>query len=307
MKLGQLSENCTAKKRENMSFLTIGSTVYVGPGPVAAHLRTAPPVMDGGKVYRRAEFWEPETCTLLEIANVLGRWESASEWSTRTAFSVVEDARAETMAQGASKERFEMAQRNGLVERVAFQQNLPALPFTNARLAASLGRSVADFEQEPVSKAALDVVYDALAESKSSMLPAAVVDRRRTQWLDEAGGINEAALAFGLLKSRAIVCVSWIFFGKGQLYGLIVGGKVALDTTGAFEKLPPELAPYADSLYWVLTLGVAAFAISSARAVQTDTSDYDTVSGEAADQMQKEKQGYSGVLEKWGRAFSGED
>lgn len=260
--------------------------------------RSAAPSMvaDGSAVYKRAEFWEEESCTLLEIANVIGRWESAGEWATRTSFSVVENARAETMAQGASKSRFDMAQRNGLVERVAFQQNVPALPFTNARLAASFGKAVGDFESMEVRKEALDVVYDALAESKSSLLPAAVVDRRRAGWLDEGGGINEGALGFGLAKSRLIVCLSWIFFGKGQLYGLIVGGKVALDYFNLFDQLPPEIAPYADAIYWVLTLAVAAYAVQASRNVQSGTTDYETVGADRAEA----KRGYSGALDRMG-------
>ena len=73
------------------------------------------------RVFRRAEFWEPETCTMLEIANVLGRWESASEWAERTQFSVVDNQRAESMAQGATKQRFEMAVEEATARSTACQ------------------------------------------------------------------------------------------------------------------------------------------------------------------------------------------
>lgn len=280
---------------------------YARATTVARPHRAATPKMlaDAGKTFRRAEFWESETATLLEVANVIGRWQTASQWTERTEFSIVEDQRAETMAQGASKSRFEMAQRNGLAERVAMQQNVPKLPFTDAKLAASFGKSVDDFNAMTVSKESIDIVYDALAESKSSLLPAATIDARRANWMDDNGSINEGALSFGLLKSRVIVCISWIFFGKGQLYGLLVGGKVVLDATNAFEKLPQELLPYADAIYWALSLSVAAFAWSQAAAVQASTADYETTDG--SDPALDDTAGYSGVLEKWGRAMRGGD
>ena len=73
------------------------------------------PGVELDKVYRRAEFWEPESTTLLEIVNVLGRWQKADQWADRTEFAVVESARAENMRQGASVERFDYAKRNGYV------------------------------------------------------------------------------------------------------------------------------------------------------------------------------------------------
>ena len=50
---------------------------------------------------------------------------------------------------------------------VALLQNINALPFTNERLAASVGKSTAEFNAAPVSEAAVNVVFDALAESKT--------------------------------------------------------------------------------------------------------------------------------------------
>ena len=38
------------------------------------------------EVWRRAAFWENETATLLEIVNVLGRYEKCSEWTARSLF-----------------------------------------------------------------------------------------------------------------------------------------------------------------------------------------------------------------------------
>ena len=258
---------------------------------------------DATKTYRRAEFWEDDTCTLLDIANVIGRWESADAWSQRTEFALVENARVENMAQGATKERHEWAQRNGYVERVALQQNCQKLPFTNARLASAFGKSVEELDALPVSKVAVDVVFDALCESKSSLLPAEVCDKRRARWLAADGGIDETALALGLFKSRLLVSISWIFFGKGQIYGAVVSGKVALDTTGFWEKLPPEIKPYAEPIFWLLALVAAVYAYQVSAAVVNTTSDYETVSREEATEYEENNVGYDGVLEKWARSI----
>lgn len=276
--------------------------------PLAAtiHRRAPPPVLlaaDPEKVYRRAEFWAPDSCTLLELANVLGRWESSSEWSERTEFALAQARRDEDMAQGATKERYDYAQRNGLVERVALQQNVPKLPFTNAPLAAALGRSVADFEEMPVRPAAVDVLFDALVQSKSSLIASEVCDKRRAALLTSDGAVDEGALAAGLYKSRALVIFSWVFFGKGRLYGFAAVGKVVIDSLGLFEKLPPEIAPYADWIYIFAALALAVQATRSQAAVAVSTSDYETVSAEEAEASAELAKGdeakYSTVFEKW--------
>jgi len=252
------------------------------------------------KVFRRAEFWEGEECTLLEIVNVLGRWEVAEEWAERTEFSVVQDTRVENMAQGATKERYEMARRNGLVERLALIQNAPKMPFTNAPLAAAYGKQVADFQAMPVSKASVNVVFDTLAESKSSLLAQGVCNERRARLITEANEINQLALAYGLYKARVLVMFSWLFFGKGQLYGVLVGGKVVLDSTGFFEQLPPEIAPYAEPVFFLACLLAAVYAYQSAASIAERTSDFETFSEE----VMPEQEQYVGVLERWNKALN---
>jgi len=59
--------------------------------------------------------------TVLEMVNVLGRWEKTEQWRTRSEFSVVENERKPALAHTATKKRFEMAQRMGMAERVAMQ------------------------------------------------------------------------------------------------------------------------------------------------------------------------------------------
>ena len=276
--------------------------------PLAAtvHRRAPPPALlaaDPERVFRRAEFWSPDSCTLLELANVLGRWESSAEWSERTEFALAQARRDEDMAQGATKERYDYAQRNSLVERVALQQNVPKLPFTNALLAAAFGKSVAEFEEMPVRTAAIDVLFDALVQSKSSLLAADVCDKRRAALLTAGGAVDEGALAAGLYKSRTLVIFSWVFFGKGRLYGFAAVGKVIIDSLGLFERLPPEIAPYADYIYIFAALALAVQATRSQAAVAVSTSDYETVSAEeaaaSAELAKGDEATYSTVFEKW--------
>jgi len=126
---------------------------------------------DVDKIFQRCEWWDVQQATKLEVINVLGRWDSATEWAERTQFSEVTDVRATSMKQSATRSRYEMAQRNNVVERVALQQNAPNMPFKNAALAASVGRTVADFQAMPVTKAAVNVVFDALVESRNGLIP----------------------------------------------------------------------------------------------------------------------------------------
>ena len=50
-------------------------------------------------------------------------------------------------------------------------QNVPNLPFTNAKIAASVGLTVDDFQALPVTRAACNVLFDGLAESRSGLIP----------------------------------------------------------------------------------------------------------------------------------------
>ena len=77
-----------------------------------------------GDVWRRSAFWENETASLLEIVNVLGRWERCSEWKDRTIFIDETDLRAkdEDERQALTTGRHQMALRLGCGERSARQR-----------------------------------------------------------------------------------------------------------------------------------------------------------------------------------------
>ena len=223
--------------------------VFVAAGFSLVGCRTPAPSMSGvrpdanRRIWRRAEFWEPEACTALDIANVLGRWDCTSQWSERTAFALPKARREEDKALGASLQRYEMAKRMGVAERVALQQNIAKLPFTNSRLAAAFGKSVDEFNELPLSATAVNVVFDALSESKSSLIKPEICDARRARFFTEDGDLDEAAFARGLYRSRALVMFAWIFFGKGRIYSVAVGIKLAVDAFELKDKLG-DLGPY---------------------------------------------------------------
>lgn len=262
-------------------------------------------VPDLDKVFQRAEFWEDGECTLLDIVNVLGRWDSASEWAERTEFAVVESLRQENMAQGASVERHEYARRNGYVERIALQQNAQKLPFKNVGLAAWAGKSVAEMDAMPVTKVATDIVYDALAQSKSSLLKEDAVDKRRNSWLIDggAGGVDEGAFMSGMIKSRIAVVVGFFLLGKGQLYGYVLVGRVVLDATGTFDLLREYLGDLTEPIFWVLTIGAVLYTYQQSREVERQTGNFETVSKEEALETEKGMDRSATVFEKWNKAL----
>jgi len=239
--------------------------------------------IDVAKTYRPAQWWEDETATLLDIANVLGRWETAKQWSERTEFAVVEKVREEDMAQAATIARYDYARRQGQAERCALAQNVPKLPFTNAKLAAAMGKTVEEMDRLPINPTALGLVFDVLVQSKSSLLLEDVADERRARLFLADGSLDEGALVSGLYSSRVAVTTGFILLGKGQLYGYAVAAKILLDATGAFEAVKSALGSYAEPLYWVLSFGVAAIAVRQSIELSKRTANYELMSREEAE------------------------
>jgi len=201
-----------------------------------------------GPVFRRAEFWDSRTATTMEVLNVLGRFEKASQWGERTFFVTVPKGveKKEVEDNSWTKQRFEMAQRMNVVERAALIQRLAfdkaeTLPFTNEKLAASVGRTVDDFNSLPVSRAAVEVVYDALAESRASLIPPDKIDERRAGMINEDGSFNEIAFRAGLYKSRGIVIASWFMFGKGNFVWILVFVQFLHDARPDLFPTPKDL------------------------------------------------------------------
>ena len=289
--------------------------------PTARHALVRAPALamsaavDAEKTFKRAEFWDSGECTLTDIANVIGRWESSKEWMERSQFSVLRARRVEDAANRATLERYEYAQRNDLAERIALQQNVPKLPFKNERLAATFGKSLEDFEAMPVSTTAIDVVFDSLVQSKSGLINSKVCDERRAKWMTASGGIDGGAIEAGLLRSRVVVCFSWIFFGKGRLYGFALATKLAIDAIGKESIFPPAVAPYADYILLAAALVLGYIGIRSQADVYAKTGEFETVSYEEA-LADKERglngapvgeEEYSTVFAKWAGAATPKD
>ena len=201
-------------RASDMTFLV--ATTAIAPPHAPSMLRHRARVSmsgaDLGQSFRRAEVWSSDTATLTDVINVVGRWESCSEWRERTEFREdVEEGKMlffEDPVQPYTRKKYDMAVKLGTASRVALLQNNNALPFTNERLAASVGKSAAEFNAAPISEAAVNVVFDALAESKNSLVAYAVVDERRAAWLSPDGGFDVGAYSSSLAKAQAIVSAS---------------------------------------------------------------------------------------------------
>jgi len=190
---------------------------------------------------RRAEFWDNRTATLLDVINVIGRWESAEQWKVRTQFKEVEKTRQENEDQAETLKRYEMAQRMGMAERVALRQNAQSLPFSDEALAASVGMTVDDFNSVPVNANACDILFDALAESRSGLIAPDVLDARRRCMLTEEGGFNELEFRLRLYKARSLVIFAWFLFGKGNFIWVLVAAQFLHDARPDLFPTPKDL------------------------------------------------------------------
>ena len=76
--------------------------------------------------------------------------------------------------------------------------NVGLLPFTDDALAASVGCTAAELNAEPIDQLAVDVVFDALAESQSGIVGREECDARRAAFTAADGAFDAAAFADGL-------------------------------------------------------------------------------------------------------------
>jgi len=266
--------------------LTIASAVATGftaghapsfaASPALAQRAVAPLLsVDTSRTFKRAEFWIDKEATALEVVNVLGRWDSCDDWKERK-FFVQEGTfsnREETELQAQTLKRYQMAQRLNCVERVAHYQNVPLLPFKNAKLAASVGKTVEEMNAMPrPTKYACNVVYDALAQSKSGLIPPDVIMQRRAGIVGDDGSLDLNALSYGINRARVTVITSWFLFGKGQIVGGLVLLKILYDTTDIASKIPipKELQ---DVLIFGAVIFAAFFAAGSQASDDTEITD----------------------------------
>jgi len=174
---------------------------------------------------------------------VLGRFDSCDEWITRNIFVDLwpGEERDETDLQALTLKRHEMAKRMKCAERAALFQNAPSLPFKNAKLAAAVGLTVEDFNRLPVTKDACNVLYDALAESRSTLIPYNTMDARTKAMVDKDGNFDETAFRIGHTKSTILFTVGLFLFGKANFIWVILAAKFAHDFRPDLIPGPKEL------------------------------------------------------------------
>ena len=69
--------------------LLVATTAFTppqAPSVLRHRARVSMSGVDLGQTFRRAEVWSSDTATLADVINVVGRWESCSEWRERTEF-----------------------------------------------------------------------------------------------------------------------------------------------------------------------------------------------------------------------------
>ena len=185
-----------------------------------------------GRTFGRCEPWSPDTATLLEVINVVGRFQDSSLWSDRTQFAVLDDASSSTANQAATAKRREFADKMLQVERLAFVENVPQLPFEDESLAAAAGLSVDDFAAMSIEPAHLTVVFDALANSKTTLVTRADADERIASWRRADGSLDADAFGAGLRKGLLAVLAANAVLYFFLTAGVAVVARVVLGAAG---------------------------------------------------------------------------
>jgi len=185
-----------------------------------------------GRSFGRCEPWSPDRATLLEVINVVGRFRDSSAWSDRTQFAVLDDASASTSDQAATAKRREFADKMSQVERLAFVENVPRLPFEDESLAEAAGLSVDDFTAMSVEPAHLAVVFDALANSKTTLVSRAEADERIASWRRADGSLDADAFSAGLRKGAVAVLAANAVLYFFLTAGVAVVARVVLGAAG---------------------------------------------------------------------------
>lgn len=182
-----------------------------------------------------------ESVSTKDIINVLGRWTSYTQWESVGELPAMDKLFDES---GRERNRLKAQQssgllaakpgngdwvkktpqrrgwciRNGLVQRYWFTENVGLLPYRSKALAASVGCTVAELADEPISPLAADIVFDALAHGNSGIMQREVCDERRASW-EGAGGFDAAAFDADLGAAKTNIVRSYCLF-PGSIYVL---------------------------------------------------------------------------------------
>ena len=92
--------------------------------------------------------------------------------------------------------------RNKLVQRYWMGENVGLLPFTDEKLAASVGKTAAEIDAMPINPLAADVVFDALSTSNAGILARSVCDEQRASFQDADGSFNERKFSDDLFRGK---------------------------------------------------------------------------------------------------------
>jgi hypothetical protein len=118
------------------------------------------------------------------------------------------------------------------------------LPFADAALASSVGQSVDAFAAMPVERAHLAVVFDALAQSKTTLVSREDADARIAAWRTTDGSFAAdtfgGGLRRGLLSVLAANAVLYFFVASG----VAIVGRVLLDSIQPANAAIPSITEY---------------------------------------------------------------
>jgi hypothetical protein len=143
-----------------------------------------------------------ERATARQVVNVLGRWQSHAQWNEIGVAKELDkvDATDGFLAFRRSRVKVDpdrspmrraACRKLGQAQRFLLKENVGALPFRSAKLAASVGATVAELNREPISELACDIVFDVRGPGTRGRNTGGRVQRergRRTEAASKGGG-----------------------------------------------------------------------------------------------------------------------
>eukprot|EP00325_Prymnesiales_sp_UTEX-LB-985_P003739 CAMPEP_0174695538 /NCGR_PEP_ID=MMETSP1094-20130205/1896_1 /TAXON_ID=156173 /ORGANISM="Chrysochromulina brevifilum, Strain UTEX LB 985" /LENGTH=264 /DNA_ID=CAMNT_0015892067 /DNA_START=108 /DNA_END=899 /DNA_ORIENTATION=- len=104
------------------------------------------------------------------------------------------------------------AKRRRQVQRYWHAENVGLLPFTDKRMAASIGCTVAELQSLPINPRAADVVFDALSRSQAGITEEETADERRAGWTTAGGAFDAQAFEADLNEGRWTIAKAYALF-----------------------------------------------------------------------------------------------